>query len=54
MRARGFRLLGCISELVDAGLASAKAECVVADGRPVEVNRIRITGPGLAALAEGS
>lgn len=44
---------GLIPNLVDAGLASAKAERVLAAGRPIEVVRIRITDAGRAALAEG-
>jgi hypothetical protein len=53
MRARGFKLLGCISELVDAGLATARAERMHAGGRPIDVNRIQITDAGRVALAEG-
>jgi hypothetical protein len=54
MRARGFKLLGCVAELVDAGLATAKPERMFAGALPVDVNRIRITEAGRAALAEGS
>jgi hypothetical protein len=40
---------GLIADLVDAGLATAKAERMHA-GRPIEVTRIRITDAGRVAL----
>jgi hypothetical protein len=51
MLAYGFRA-GLIADLVDAGLATAETKRVLAAGRPVKVNRIRITDAGRAALAE--
>jgi hypothetical protein len=39
-------------ELVRAGLATAKAERVVAGGRAMEIARVRITEAGRRALAE--
>jgi hypothetical protein len=44
---------GLIADLVDAELATAKAERMLEDGRPVDVNRIRITDAGRAAVREG-
>ena len=41
---------GLIADLVDAGLATAKAERMHAGGRPIEVTRIRITDAGRVAL----
>jgi hypothetical protein len=40
---------GLIADLVDAGLATAKAERMHAGG-PIEVTRIRITDAGRVAL----
>jgi capsid protein len=39
-------------DLIRAGLATAKAECVMAGGRTVEVTRVRITEAGRRVLAE--
>ena len=39
-----------ISELIDSGLATSTTEVILADGRPVEVTRVRITDAGRAAL----
>jgi hypothetical protein len=41
-------------ELIRAGLATAKAERVVAGGRSMEVARVRITGAGRRALIGGT
>jgi hypothetical protein len=40
-------------ELMRAGLATATAERVVAGGRMMEVSRVRITGSGRRAIADG-
>ena len=39
-------------ELVQAGLATASTEQMLASGRPMEVTRLRITGAGRRALAQ--
>jgi hypothetical protein len=39
-----------ITELIDAGLATAKSETVHAGGKAIEVIRVRITDDGRAAL----
>jgi hypothetical protein len=39
-------------ELIRAGLATAKAERVVAAGRTVEIARVRITEAGRRAIAD--
>jgi len=41
-----------LADMVRAGLATAKAERVVAGGRSMEVVRVRITEAGRRALAE--
>ena len=43
---------GLIADLVETGLATKRAERAVTGRRPIEVNRIRITDAGRAALAE--
>jgi hypothetical protein len=48
--AHGFTIQQMV-EVVRAGLATAKAERVVAGGRTVEVAWVRITAAGRAALA---
>jgi hypothetical protein len=50
MLAHGFSVEQMV-ELVRAGLATAKAERVVAGGRSMEVVRVRITEAGRRALA---
>ena len=52
MVARGFTVAQIV-ELVRAGLASAKAERVVAGGKSIEVARVRITDAGRRALDPG-
>ena len=49
MLAYGFKT-GLLVELVNAGLATASIERMVAGGRRVEVTRMRITGAGRRAL----
>jgi hypothetical protein len=49
MLAHGFSI-DMMVELVNAGLATATAERVVAGGRPIEVARVRITEEGRRAL----
>jgi hypothetical protein len=49
--ARGFSIEPIV-DLVRAGLATAKAERVVAGGRTIEVARVRITEAARRALAE--
>jgi len=39
-------------EMINAGLASASVERVVAGGRTMQVTRVRITEAGRQALAE--
>jgi hypothetical protein len=51
MLVRGFTTAQMV-ELVRAGLATAKAERVVAGGLKLEVARVRITAAGRRALAE--
>jgi hypothetical protein len=51
MLAHGFTIEQMV-ELIHAGLATAKAERVVAGGRAIEVARVRITEAGRRALAE--
>jgi hypothetical protein len=51
MLAHGFTIEFLV-ELIRAGLATAKAERVVAGGRTVEVARVRITEAGRQAFAE--
>jgi hypothetical protein len=41
-----------LAELISAGLATARADPIVAGGRPLNVTRIRITDAGRRALAE--
>jgi hypothetical protein len=50
MLAHGFTT-DFLVELIRAGLATAKAEGVVAAGRTIEVTRVRITEAGRRALA---
>jgi hypothetical protein len=49
MLAYGFKT-GLLVELVNAGLATASIERMVAGGGRVEVTRLRITGAGRRAL----
>jgi hypothetical protein len=49
MLAYGFKIKFLV-DLVDAGLATASIERMVAGGRRVEVTRMRITGAGRRAL----
>jgi hypothetical protein len=49
LRAHGFRLDDMV-DVVNAGLATATVECVLAAGNPVEVARVRITDAGRVAL----
>ena len=49
MLAYGFKT-ELMVELVNAGLATASIERMVADGRRIEVTRMRITGAGRRAL----
>jgi hypothetical protein len=49
--AHGFTIEQMV-DLVHAGLATAKAERVVAGGRAIEVARVRITEAGRRALAK--
>jgi hypothetical protein len=52
LRAHGFTL-EVIINIVSTGLATAKAERMfAADGRAIEVTRVRITDAGRLALAE--
>ena len=51
MLAYGFKT-ELLVELVNAGLATASIERIVAGGRRVEVTRVRITGAGRRALAK--
>jgi acyl-coenzyme A thioesterase PaaI-like protein len=53
MLAHGF-LTDFLVELIRAGLATAKAERVVAAGRTIEVARVRITEEGRRVLARGA
>jgi hypothetical protein len=50
LSAHGFKA-AFIAELIEAGLAMAKIENVMAGGRTIEVRRIRITEVGALALA---
>ena len=49
--AHGFTI-DLLVELVGAGLATAKAERVIAGGRAVEVARLKITEAGRRAMAD--
>jgi hypothetical protein len=49
MLAYGFKT-GLLVELINAGLATASIERMVAGGRRVKVTRMRITGAGRRAL----
>ena len=51
MLAYGFKT-EFLAALVDAGLATASIERMVAGGRRIEVTRMRITGAGRRALAK--
>jgi len=51
MLAHGFSI-DMMVELVRAGLATARAERVVAGGKPIEVARVRITDAGHRAIGE--
>jgi len=51
MLAHGFNI-ELLVELVQAGLATASTERMLASGRPMEVTRLRITGAGRRALAQ--
>jgi hypothetical protein len=51
MLAYGFKTEFLV-ELVDAGLATASIERMVAGGRRIEVTRMRITGAGRRALTK--
>jgi hypothetical protein len=51
MLAHGFTIEQMV-ELIHAGLATAKAERVVAGGRTIEVARVRITEEGRRALSQ--
>src|SRR5438445_10327312 len=51
LRAHGFSI-DMMIELVKAGLATTKRECMVADGRQTGVMRVRITDAGGHALAQ--
>jgi hypothetical protein len=51
MLAYGFKTEFLV-ELVDAGLATASIERMVAGGRRIEVTRMRITGAGRRALSK--
>ena len=51
MLAHGFSI-DLMVDLIDAGLATAQAERMVAGSRPIEVTRVRITEAGRRALAE--
>ena len=51
MLAHGFKI-ELLVELVQAGLATASTEQMLAGGRPMEVTRLRITGAGRRALAQ--
>jgi hypothetical protein len=51
MLAHGFSI-DMMVELVRAGLATARAERVVAGGKPIEVARVRITDAGRRAIGE--
>jgi len=51
MLAHGFKI-ELLVELVQAGLATASTEQMLASGRPMEVTRLRITGAGRRALAQ--
>jgi hypothetical protein len=53
MLAHGFTI-DLLVELVRAGLATAKAERVVAGGRSMEVVRVRITAAGRPSAREKS
>ena len=53
LRAHGFSM-DMMVELVKAGLATAKRERMVADGRQTGVVRVRITDAGRQALAKMS
>jgi hypothetical protein len=53
MLAHGFTV-DVLVEMVNAGLASAKTERVVAGGKTVEIARVRITEEGQRALAKMS
>ena len=44
--------LDILISVVSAGLATATPERVLADGKPVEVTRVRITEAGRQALAQ--
>jgi hypothetical protein len=48
--AHGFPL-GLLVKLIDAGLATAQAERMMASGRPMEVTRVRITDAGRRVIA---
>ena len=41
-----------IADVVNAGFAAAKTECIFADGEAVEITRVRITNPGRRELEE--
>ena len=47
---RTYRLNSKLVDLIRVGLATAKAERVVAGGRTIEVSRVRITEAGRRAL----
>jgi len=51
MLAHGFKI-ELLVELVQAGLATASTEQMLASGRSMEVTRLRITGAGRRALAQ--
>jgi hypothetical protein len=51
MLAHGFTV-DTLVEMINAGLASATTERVVAGGRTIEVARVRITEAGRRALAK--
>jgi hypothetical protein len=51
MLAYGFKIEFLV-ELVDAGLATASIERMVAGGRRIEVTRMRITGAGRRVLTK--
>jgi hypothetical protein len=51
MLAHGFSI-DLMVELINAGLATAKAERMVASGKSIKATRVRITEAGRVALAE--
>jgi len=51
MLAHGFNI-ELLVELVQAGLATASTERMLASGRPMEITCLRITGAGRRALAQ--